>query len=76
MRRGALAIALLVALGAAATALAELDQSGNLFVHFGGGITPRDLPRSRPAPIGVRIEARSGSPPVTNHPLCAGSESL
>jgi hypothetical protein len=37
---------------------AELSQQGNLFVHFDGGVSPKALPRSTPAPIGVRIEGR------------------
>jgi hypothetical protein len=39
-----------------APASAEFVQHGDLFVHFGGGISPRDLPRNSFAPIGVRIE--------------------
>lgn len=50
-----LAVALLVAIGAA-TASGELVQRGNLFVRFDGGISPKALPRRTLAPIGVRIE--------------------
>ena len=48
--------ATILALALAASAFAELAQKGNLFVRFDGGISPRALPRSSPAPIGVRIE--------------------
>jgi len=39
-------------------ASAELSQKGDLFVHFGGGISPKALPRSTRAPIAVRIEGQ------------------
>jgi hypothetical protein len=45
-----------------ATASAELTQSGNLFVRFSGGISPRALPRNSPAPIAVRIEGTIRTP--------------
>jgi len=47
----------------AATASAELTQSGNLFVRFSGGISPRALPRNALAPIAVRIEGTIKTPP-------------
>lgn len=50
-----LTLALIGAIGAGA-ASAELTQRGDLFVRFGGGISPRALPRAELAPIGVRIE--------------------
>jgi hypothetical protein len=50
-----LAILLLVF---AASAGAELSQKGDLFVHFDGGISPRVLPRGKPAPIAVSIEGK------------------
>jgi len=40
----------------AASAGAELSQKGDLFVHFGGGISPKALPRDSRASIAVRIE--------------------
>jgi hypothetical protein len=40
----------------ATSAGAELTQKGDLFVHFGGGISPKALPRDSSAPISVRIE--------------------
>jgi hypothetical protein len=49
------AVAVLVA-ACAAPAFAELAEKGDVFVHFGGGISPRALPRHRLAPIAVRIE--------------------
>ncbi|MGN6663092.1 MAG: hypothetical protein ACTHK6_02620 [Solirubrobacterales bacterium] len=47
---------------------AELTAKGDLFVRFGGGISPHALPRSEPAPVAVRIEgsirtARRQEPP-------------
>jgi hypothetical protein len=41
---------------------AELVQEGDLFVRFDGGISPRALPRSSPAPIAVRIEGTIRAP--------------
>jgi hypothetical protein len=35
---------------------AERAQSGDLIVSLNGGITPRKLPRDRPAPVAVRLE--------------------
>src|SRR4051794_18497754 len=35
---------------------AELTAKGGLFVRFDGGIAPKKLPRTQPAPIAVRIE--------------------
>jgi hypothetical protein len=53
-----LAASLALALAAllAASAGAELTEKGGVFVHFGGGISPRALPRHHNAPIAVRIE--------------------
>ena len=63
MRRALLAVPILLVL-LAASASAELAQKGNLFIRFGGGISPRALPRNSLAPIGVRIE---GTIKVPNH---------
>jgi hypothetical protein len=68
-----LATALLAAL-IASGASAELTQKGNLFVHFDGGISPRALPRSVPAPIAVRIEGKIKVPPGQEHPSLRGIE--
>jgi hypothetical protein len=54
--------AILSVLLGVATASAELTQRGDLFVRFDGGITPRALPRTAPAPIGVRIEGAIKTP--------------
>jgi hypothetical protein len=57
MRR--LAISLLTALlvlSCGAASQAEVEQSGNLRVHFNAGFAPRSLPRLHPAPIEVSIE--------------------
>jgi hypothetical protein len=62
-RAGALALlSASVALVLPSLASAELAQRGNLFIRFGGGITPRDLPRDSLAPIGVRIEGTIRTP--------------
>jgi hypothetical protein len=52
-----IAAALALLLGAAATAPAEVEQSGNLIVSFSGGISPHALPRTEPAPVGVTIDS-------------------
>jgi hypothetical protein len=49
--------ALLLALGAAAVARGEVEQGGNLIVHFDGGISPHSLPRHNPAPVAVSVDA-------------------
>ena len=54
--------ALLLVLSTAALAEAELSQSGDLFVRFDGGISPRALPRKELAPIAVRIEGTIKTP--------------
>jgi hypothetical protein len=56
------------ALALPSLAAAELAQRGNLFVRFGGGITPRDLPRDSLAPIGVRIEGTIRTPASEDPP--------
>jgi hypothetical protein len=37
---------------------AERTQRGNLIVSLNGGITPRKLPRDRPAPVAVHLSGR------------------
>jgi hypothetical protein len=66
--------AMLLAALVASPASAELTQKGNLFVNFDGGISPRALPRSAPAPIGVRIEGKIKVPPGQQHPSLRGIE--
>jgi hypothetical protein len=61
-------LALLLFLVVAGSASAELAQNGDLFVHFDGGISPRDLPRDELAPISVRIEGRIKSPEGADRP--------
>jgi hypothetical protein len=58
-RLGPIAAAgLLLALGAAGAARGEVEQSGNLIVSLGGGISPHALPRAEPAPVTVSIDSR------------------
>lgn len=58
MRRASfLAVALLVALGVAGVAQAEVEQQGDLVVNFDGGISPHALPREGVAPVSVTIES-------------------
>jgi hypothetical protein len=45
-----------LALGAASIAQGESFQEGNLILRFDGGISPRALPRSTPAPVTVKID--------------------
>lgn len=56
-RRGLVAIALLVALGVAGVARAEVEQQGNVIVAFDGGIAPHALPRTGVAPVAVTIDS-------------------
>ena len=58
MRRvGLVAVALLVALGAAGAAQAEVEQQGDVIVSFDGGISPRALPRTGEAPVAVTVDS-------------------
>lgn len=57
-RAGTIAVALLVALGAAAIAQAEVEKQGDVVVAFDGGISPRALPRAGVAPVAVTIDSR------------------
>jgi hypothetical protein len=56
-RASLIAVALLVALGVAGVAQAEVDQEGNIVVAFDGGITPRSLPRDGVAPVTVSVDS-------------------
>lgn len=57
MRRGGLiALALLVVLGIAGVAQAEVEREGDVIVVFDGGISPRALPREGSAPVAVTID--------------------
>src|SRR3954466_3413759 len=57
MRRRVPIIALAALLLAfASISRAEVEQQGNLRVHFSAQFTPRSLPRQRPAPIEVNIQ--------------------
>lgn len=49
----ALAVASLILFSASAGA--ERSQQGNIIVSLNGGITPRALPRDRPAPVAVHL---------------------
>ena len=58
MRHTALiATALLVALGGATAAQAEVEQQGDVIVGFNGGISPHALPRTGTAPVAVTIDS-------------------
>jgi hypothetical protein len=56
-RAGAIAIALIAALGAASLAQAEVEREGDVVVAFNGGISPRALPRTGTAPVAVTIDS-------------------
>ena len=64
---GLIALALLVAIGAAGAAQAEKQIVGNLEVTFEGGISPHALPRTEAAPVAVKVDsgfaAADGSDP-------------
>jgi hypothetical protein len=50
-------VAMLLALSVAAgTAVGERAQDGNLIVSLNGSVAPRELPRHRQAPVGVRLK--------------------
>ena len=57
----AIALALLIALGAAGAAQAEKEIDGNLVVSFDGGITPKSLPRKGTAPVTVKVDSGFGT---------------
>lgn len=58
MKRGAaIAAALLLALGGATIARAEVERQGDVIVAFDGGISPRALPRNGVAPVAVTIDS-------------------
>lgn len=68
MRRILLAVAVLcLALGGAAAARAEIFGGNGLIIKFGGGFSPRELPRDRNVPVTVRlhtsIKTSDGSAP-------------
>jgi len=67
MRR--LLVALVVLAGmTAATAYGERAQRGDLIVTLNGGFAPQKLPRDRPAPVSVRLEAALQSSDGTTLP--------
>ncbi|HET7445962.1 MAG TPA: hypothetical protein VFJ57_15035 [Solirubrobacterales bacterium] len=58
LRPKALAAALACIALLAAPAAAEVTQKNGLIVSFGGSISPRSLPRTGVAPIGVTVDGR------------------
>jgi hypothetical protein len=52
---------LLLGLLSAAAASGEVEQRGNLRIHFEGDFTPRALPRNSPAPVTVHISSQIGT---------------
>lgn len=63
-----IALALLLALGAAGVAQAEKQIDGNLIVTFDGGITPRALPRAGAAPVTVAVDSSFSTTDGTDPP--------
>jgi hypothetical protein len=64
----AMAIASVLVLAGGAGAWAEVGQTGNAIVSFGGGISPHALPRTGAAPVAVSVDtdvkaANGGDPP-------------
>lgn len=55
-----IALALVVLLGAV-VAQGEIVQRGNLRVSFDGQLSPRALPRDRPAPVSVQLDGSIGT---------------
>lgn len=70
-KRALTLIAATAALGAllAAQAPAEVARKGDLLVTFNGSISPRKLPRSTPAPVGVQMGGRINSSDRDNPPI-------
>jgi hypothetical protein len=65
------AIAALFALAAligAGAAYGELSQKGNLRISFGGGFSPRQLPRDRLVPVDLSVEGSIGTTDGTRPP--------
>jgi hypothetical protein len=56
-RAGLIAATLLIALGTAAVARAEVEQGDGVLVNFDGGISPRALPRDGLAPVAVAVDS-------------------
>lgn len=56
-RGGAIALALVAALAAAAIAQGEVAKQGDVIVAFDGGISPHALPRTGTAPVAVTIDS-------------------
>ncbi len=54
---GLVATVLLIALGVAAVAQAEIEKQGDLIVNFDGGISPQSLPREALAPVAVSVDS-------------------
>jgi hypothetical protein len=70
MRRRLATVALLVlaTLLGATVARAELSQKGNLRISFDGGLSPRALPRDKPAPVTLRVEGAISTTDGTQPP--------
>lgn len=60
--------ALVLVLGLAALARAEVAQKGDIRVTFNGALTPHTLPRSGTAPIKVAVEAKIASTNASTPP--------
>lgn len=61
-RRTAIPLLLmLLCLVGAAAASGEVEQQGDLRIHFQGDFNPRALPRNSPAPVTVHIASRIGT---------------
>ena len=67
--RVAFVIALVLAV-AAVPALAERSQTGNVIVSLRGRLSPKKLPRDRPAPVAVYL---AGGVATSINPRCPGS---
>jgi len=67
-RSGLIAVLLALALLAAASATAEVEQEGNLVVSFDGGISPHALPRVGTAPVAVKVETTIKTSDGSNPP--------
>jgi hypothetical protein len=66
--KATLLVALLLALGLAALARAEVVQKGPIRVTFNGSLAPHTLPRSGTAPIKVAVEAKIASTNASTPP--------
>ena len=63
------ALALVASAAVAALAFGEVEKKGDITVTFNGGISPRKLPRTGTAPVGVQMGGKIKSSDEANPPI-------